>query len=99
MELLILLCFVLLVSIVVLPFVALARANAAKRSVDDLTARVASLENELRALRSGAAAPASQATIAPTMAPKPTAVPPPLPVIMPVPPPPSKAAKPPPVSP
>src|SRR5262249_44244342 len=39
------------VTILVLPFVALAKANRAKRSVDDLVKRLSSLENELRTLR------------------------------------------------
>src|SRR5215475_10309442 len=40
-----------LIAILVLPFVALAKANRAKRGVDDLTKRLSSLENELRNLR------------------------------------------------
>src|SRR4249920_1599878 len=41
----------LLIAILVLPFVALAKANRAKRGVDDLVKRLSSLENELRNLR------------------------------------------------
>src|SRR6185369_4687213 len=41
----------LVIAIIVLPFVALAKANRAKRGVDDLVKRLSSLENELRNLR------------------------------------------------
>ena len=41
----------LVIAILVLPFVALAKANRAKRAVDDLVKRLSSLENELRSLR------------------------------------------------
>src|SRR5215813_2504761 len=41
----------LVIAILVLPFVALAKANRAKRVVQDLAGRVASLENDLRNLR------------------------------------------------
>src|SRR4051812_3926607 len=40
-----------LIAILVLPFVALAKAKRAKRGVDDLARRLSSLENELRNLR------------------------------------------------
>src|SRR5512132_1738891 len=40
-----------LIAILVLPFVALAKANRAKRAVADLARRLSSLENELRNLR------------------------------------------------
>src|ERR1700747_2498365 len=40
-----------LIAILVLPFVALAKANRAKHGVDDLARRLSSLENELRNLR------------------------------------------------
>src|SRR4029434_8335292 len=40
-----------LIAILVLPFVALAKANRAKRGVADLARRLSSLENELRNLR------------------------------------------------
>ena len=51
MELLGFLVIGLVVAILVLPFVALAKANKAKRGVDDLVKRLSSLENELRNLR------------------------------------------------
>src|SRR6266446_1666499 len=51
MELLVLLIIGLLIAIGVLPFVALAKANGAKRGVDDLVTRLSSLENEVRNLR------------------------------------------------
>src|ERR1043166_4574504 len=41
----------LLIVVLILPFVALAKANRAKRGVDDLVKRLSSLENELRNLR------------------------------------------------
>src|SRR5215510_463029 len=41
----------LLIAILVLPFVALAKARRAKRGVDDLVKRLSSVENELRNLR------------------------------------------------
>ncbi len=51
MELLILLLIGLLIAILVLPFVALSKANAAKRGVDDLVNRLSSLENQVCNLR------------------------------------------------
>lgn len=51
MELLGFLVIGLVIAILVLPFVALAKANRAKRGVEDLTKRLSSLENELRNLR------------------------------------------------
>src|SRR5947208_2310117 len=51
MELLVLFIIGLLIAIVVLPFVALAKANSAKRGVDDLVTQLSSLENEVRNLR------------------------------------------------
>src|SRR4029453_16869404 len=51
MEFLGLLVIGFVIAILVLPFVALAKANRAKRSVDDLGRRLSSLENELRNLR------------------------------------------------
>ena len=51
MELLVLFSIALLIAIVVLPFIALAKANSAKRGVDDLVTRLSSLENEVRNLR------------------------------------------------
>src|SRR5881275_380002 len=51
MEPLVLLLIGFLILIVALPFVAIARANATKRSVDDLLARLSSVEDDLRTLR------------------------------------------------
>src|SRR5215472_11644956 len=51
MELLGFLVIGLVIAILVLPFVALAKANKAKRGVDALVKRLSSLENELRKLR------------------------------------------------
>ena len=51
MELLILFIIGLLIVIFILPFVAFAKANTAKRGVDDLVTRLSSLENEVRSLR------------------------------------------------
>ena len=51
MELLGFLVIGFAIAILVLPFVALAKANRAKRVVQDLARRVASLETELRNLR------------------------------------------------
>src|SRR5437870_1455297 len=51
MEFLIVLLIGLVIAILVLPFVALAKANRAKRGVDDLVRRLSSLENELRNLQ------------------------------------------------
>src|SRR5205823_2492934 len=96
MELLILLLFGLLVSVLMLPFVALARANAVKRSIDDLTARGSSRENEARTLRPRDVSPIeTQRAAEQPVAVATTAVPPPLPVTIPVsPPPPEKRAEP-----
>ena len=75
-----------LIAILVLPFVALAKANRAKRGVDDLAKRLSSLENELRNLR-----PQTVSAVqpeAPVAAPEPRveAVPePPIPAITPAP--------------
>ena len=48
MEFLILLLVGFVIAIVVLPFIALAKANSAKRSVDSLAMRLSSLETEMR---------------------------------------------------
>src|SRR5438094_8759788 len=50
MELLILFIVGLLIAILVLPFVALGKANSTKRGLDDLATRLSSLENEMRTL-------------------------------------------------
>ena len=74
-----------LIAILVLPFVALAKAKRARRGVDDLARRLSSLENELRNLRpqTGSAVQPE----APVAAPEPRveAVPPPIPAITPAP--------------
>jgi hypothetical protein len=97
MEILILLLFGLLVSVVMLPFVAMAKANATKRAINDLAARVSSLENEMRTLQARAVPPmeTQRVTEQPVAAKTPT-VPPPLPVTTPVPPP-AKPLEPPPI--
>ena len=51
MELLVLFIIGLLIAIIILPFVALAKANSAKRGVDGLVTRLSSLEYEVRNLR------------------------------------------------
>src|SRR6059058_3248422 len=78
MEPLILLLIAFLILIVVLPFVAIAKANAAKRTVDDLLARLSSVEDDLRTLRQSAslAKPGAPVSTSP-------AIPPPLPVTAP----------------
>jgi predicted membrane protein DUF2339 len=77
MELLILFIIGLLIAICVLPFVALAKANSAKRGVDDLAARLSSLENEVQNLRRDTVpVPKSEAAVA---TPKDFVVPPPVP--------------------
>src|SRR6059058_2832622 len=75
MEPLILLLIAFSILIVVLPFVAIAKANAAKRTVDDLLARLSSVEDDLRTLRQSAslAKPGAPVSTSP-------AIPPPLPV-------------------
>src|SRR5438552_9894751 len=81
MELLILLTIGLLIAICVLPFVALAKANTAKRALDDLSARLSSLEKEVRGFeRDNAPIPKSQATVAAT-----ETVPPAVPITTPAP--------------
>src|SRR5438094_2082584 len=85
MELLIL----LLIGLLIVVFVAMAKASATKRDLADLTTRLLSVENELRSLRrpTVAAAPATPAEAK-------TPVPPPLPVITPAP---EKKSEPPPI--
>src|SRR5207249_433349 len=75
MEPLILLLIAFLILIVVLPFVAIAKANAAKRTVDDLLARLSSVED---ALRQSASLAKPGAPVSPS-----PAIPPPLPVTAP----------------
>jgi uncharacterized membrane protein len=81
MELLVLLIIGLLIAICVLPFIALAKANTAKRGVDDLATRLSSLENEMRSLQ-GHSTPAPEPKAA-AAAPKAFGVPPPLPITTP----------------
>src|SRR5438128_1662371 len=79
MELLILMVVGLLIAICVLPFVALAKANSAKRGLDDLATRFSSLENEVRSLgRHTTPAPKSEAAVVAVKA-----VPPPVPTTTP----------------
>jgi len=73
MELLILFSIGLLIAICVLPFVALAKANTAKRALDDLAARLSSLENEVRGLeRDTVPIPEPQGAVAATETAPPT---------------------------
>jgi hypothetical protein len=81
MEVLVLFIIGLLIAILVLPFVALAKANNAKRIIDGLATRLSSLEDEVHSLR--------QQTV-PVSKPEPTvavveAVPPPVPITKPAP--------------
>ncbi len=95
MELFILFIVALLIAIVVLPFVALAKANRAKRGLDDLAARLSSLENEVRNLQPHAVpAPTSEAAVT---EPKAFEVPPRLPITTAAPAVPEKESVPPPI--
>jgi hypothetical protein len=78
MEFLVLLLIGLLIAILVLPFVALAKANSAKRGVDNLATRLSSLEKEVRSL-GGHLAPAPEPEAAVT-APKAFGTPQPVPI-------------------
>ena len=69
MEFLIFILIGFLIAIVVLPFIALAKANGAKRGLDDLVKRLSSLEKELRNLQ--AQSISSVKTEAPATAPAP----------------------------
>lgn len=93
MELLILLLVGLLIAIVVLPFVALAKANYAKRGVDDLITRLSSLEKEVRGFRRHIV-PTPKAEAAPVAV---EAAPPPLPITTPAPVAQERKPKPPPI--
>src|SRR6266576_3932316 len=95
MELFILFIVALLIAIVVLPFVALAKANRAKRGLDDLAARLSSLENEVRNLQPHAV-PAKRSEAAVTE-PKAFEVPPRLPITTAAPAVPEKESVPPPI--
>src|SRR5437016_891661 len=78
MELLILLLLGFLILIVVLPFFAIAKANAAKRTVDDLLSRLSSVEKDLRALQQQEGFATKPEGPAPATPPTVVAVPPPL---------------------
>src|SRR5882724_317469 len=93
MELLILFSIGLLIAICVLPFVALAKANTAKRALDDLAARLSSLEKEVRGLeRDTVPIPEPQAAVAAT-----ETAPPPVRITTPAPDVPEKESLPPPI--
>src|SRR6266403_3982126 len=93
MELLILFSIGLLIAICVLPFVALAKANTAKRALDDLAARLSSLENEVRGLeRDTVPIPEPQGAVAAM-----ETVPPPVRITTPAPAVPEKESVPPPI--
>ena len=85
MELLILLLIGFLILIVVLPFVAIAKANATKRNVDDLLSRLSSIEKDLRTLRQQEGFATKPEGPAPATPPTVVAVPPSPSVIAPVP--------------
>src|SRR5436309_13604382 len=79
MEFLVLFIIVLLIAILVLPFVALAKVNSAKRGVDNLATRLSSLENEVRNLRRHTTpTPEPEASVADAQV-----APPPIPIIAP----------------
>src|SRR6476620_2712274 len=75
----------LVIGILVLPFVALAKANRAKRGVDDLARRLSSLENELRNLRPRAASAVQPEASVVTPEPRVEAIPSPIPAMTPAP--------------
>jgi uncharacterized membrane protein len=93
MELLILILIGFVIAILVLPFVALAKTNNAKRVVDDLVGRLSTLENEMRSLRRQLIPPVKPEESAPAA----EVVSPPLATIAPVPVVPETARKPPPI--
>jgi uncharacterized membrane protein len=97
MEFLIVLLIGFVIAIFILPFVALAKANSAKRSVDDLVRRLSSLENELRNLRPQAIATVKAEAPATAPAQKVESVAPPLAVVTPAPVPSETAPEPPPI--
>src|SRR4029077_6657576 len=70
-----------LIAILVLPFVALAKAKRAKRGVDDLARRFSSLENELRNLRQQTISAVQTETPAAAPAPRVGVVQPPIPAM------------------
>jgi uncharacterized membrane protein len=71
----------LVIAILVLPFVALAKANRAKRGVEDLAKRLSSLENELRKLQPQTVSAAQPEAPAAAPEPRTEAVPQPIPAI------------------
>jgi Predicted membrane protein (DUF2339) len=83
MEPLVLLLIGFLILIVALPFVAIAKAIATKRSVDDLLARLSSVEDDLRTLRQSPSAAKPKTPVSTSPIPNVDAVLPPLPVIAP----------------
>src|SRR5215472_11237875 len=93
MERLILLLISLVIAIIVLPFVALAKAKNAKRAVDDLVTRLSSLENQMRSLQGQTVAPMQSQVSTPA----PEVVPPSLSIIAPAPVVPEATSEPPPI--
>src|SRR4030095_13060785 len=75
----------LVIAILVLPFVALAKANRAKRGVDDLVKRLSSLENELRNLRPQTISAVQREVPAEAPEPRVEVIPPPAPAMTPAP--------------
>jgi hypothetical protein len=75
----------LVIAILVLPFVALFKANRAKRGVDDLVKRLSSLENELRNLRPETASAVQSEAPAAVLAPRVEDVSPPIHTVRPAP--------------
>src|SRR5881392_2054380 len=80
MEFLGLLIIGFVIAILVLPFVALWKANRAKHAVDDLVKRLSSLENELRNLRPQTVSAAQSEVAVAAPQPRVEAVPPMIPV-------------------
>ena len=97
MELLGFLVIGFVIAILVLPFVALAKSNRAKRTVDDLVRRLSSLENELRNLQPQTISPEKPDTPVAAPQPKMGAASPTLPIITPAPVAPQTTPKPPPI--
>src|SRR5215475_11421543 len=81
MELLGFLVIGLVIAVLVLPFVALAKANKAKRGVDGLVKRLSSLEDELRKLRPQKVSAVQPEARAAAPEPKVEAVPMPMPAL------------------
>jgi uncharacterized membrane protein len=85
------------IAILVLPFVALAKANRLKRGVADLVRRVTSLENELRNLRTQTVSPVRPESRVPAREPAVEAVAPAIPALTPAPAIATATSKPPPI--